>query len=70
MRLVKRAAVTVTPKPPYITWANALDEDGAKLDEDFESEKNVYLIGESATSSRLIGTSLSAPTSRRSLKKN
>jgi hypothetical protein len=46
MRLVKRAAITVTPKQPYITWANALDEDGVKIDEDFEPEKNVYLIGD------------------------
>jgi hypothetical protein len=46
MRLVKRAAIIVTPKQPYITWANALDEDGVKIDEDFEPEKNVYLIGD------------------------
>ncbi len=44
MRLVKRAAITVTPKQPYITWANALDEDGVKIGEDFEPEKSVYLI--------------------------
>jgi hypothetical protein len=50
MRLVKRAAITVTPKQPYITWANALDEDGAKIGEDVESEISVYLIGVSAIS--------------------
>lgn len=37
MRLVKRAAVTVTPKKPYITWANSLDEDGVKIGEYFTS---------------------------------
>jgi hypothetical protein len=31
MRLVKRAAITVTPKQPYIDWANGLDEDGVKI---------------------------------------
>ena len=46
MRLVKRAAITVTPKQSYIHWANALDEDGVKIDEDFASEKSVYLIGD------------------------
>ena len=45
MRLVKRAAITVTPKQPYIDWANGLDEDGVKIGEDFEPEKSVYLIG-------------------------
>jgi hypothetical protein len=28
MWLVKRAAITVTPKQPTIDWANAIDEDG------------------------------------------
>jgi hypothetical protein len=46
MRLVKRAAITVTPKQPYIDWANSLDEEGVKIGEDFESEKSVYLIGD------------------------
>ncbi len=46
MRLVKRAAITVTPKQPYIDWANAIDKDGVKIGEDFESEKSVYLIGD------------------------
>lgn len=48
MRLVKRAAVTVTPKKPYITWANSLDEDGVKIGEDFTPEGRVYLIGDVA----------------------
>ncbi len=46
MRLVKRAAITVTPKQPYIDWANGIDEDGVKIGEDFEPEKSVYLIGD------------------------
>ena len=44
MRLVKRAALTVTPKQPYIDWANAIDEDGVQIGEDFWPEKHVYLI--------------------------
>jgi hypothetical protein len=39
MRIIKRAAITVTPKQPYIDWANHLDEDGVKIDEDFQPEK-------------------------------
>jgi hypothetical protein len=31
---------------PYIEWANAIDEDGVKIGEDFEPEKSVYLIGD------------------------
>jgi hypothetical protein len=46
MRLVKRAAITVTPKQPCIDWANSLDEDGVKIDEDFQPERNIYLIGD------------------------
>jgi hypothetical protein len=46
MRLVKRAAITVTPKQPYIDWANSLDVDGVKIGEDFFPERRVYLIGD------------------------
>jgi hypothetical protein len=46
MRLVRRAAVTVTPKQPYIDWANGIDEDGVKIGEDFWPERHVYLIGD------------------------
>jgi hypothetical protein len=35
MRQVNRAAITVTPKQPYIDWANSIDEDGVKIGEDF-----------------------------------
>jgi hypothetical protein len=38
MRLVNRAAITVTPKQPDIDWANSLDEDGVKIGEDFQPE--------------------------------
>ena len=48
MRLVKRAAINVTPKKPYITWANSLDEDAVKIGEDFTPEGRVYLIGDVA----------------------
>jgi hypothetical protein len=46
MRLVKRAAITVTPKQPCIDRANAIDEDGVKIGEDFWPERRVYLIGD------------------------
>jgi hypothetical protein len=46
MRLVKRAAITVTPKQPYIDWANSLDEDGVKIGEDFTPERHGYLISD------------------------
>jgi hypothetical protein len=45
MRWVKRAAITVTPKQPYIDWANRLDEDGVKIGEDFQPEQHIYPIG-------------------------
>jgi hypothetical protein len=48
MRLGKRAAITVTPKQPYIDWANAIDEDGVKIGEDFLPEGRVYLVGDVA----------------------
>ena len=54
MRLVNRAAITVTPKQPDIDWANSLDEDGVKIGEDFQPERHVYLIGMSAMFSSLI----------------
>lgn len=47
-RQVKRTALIVKPKQPYIHWANSLDEDGVKLGGDFEPEHTVYLIDEIA----------------------
>jgi hypothetical protein len=44
MRLVQRAAITVTPQQPYIDWANGLDEDGVKIGEDFQPERQIHLI--------------------------
>ena len=44
MRLVKRAALTVTPKQSYIHWANTIYEDGVKLGEEYLPEKQIYLI--------------------------
>jgi hypothetical protein len=43
-RQVKRTAIIVKPRLPYIQWANSLDDDGVKLGEDFEPEHTVYLI--------------------------
>ena len=43
-RQVKRTALVIKPKQPYIQWANALDDDGVKLGEDFEPEHGVHLV--------------------------
>ena len=44
MRRVKRAAVCITPKQPYIDWANGLEGDGVKIGAEFMPEETVYLI--------------------------
>ena len=44
MRRVKRTAITVKPKQPYIEWANGLEEGGVKLGEEYTPELNVYLV--------------------------
>jgi hypothetical protein len=45
MRRVKRTAVIVIPKQPYIDWANSLEEGGIKLgEEDFTPEHTIYLV--------------------------
>ena len=44
MLLVKRAAITVTPKQPYMHCANTTYEDGVKLGEEYLPEKQIYLI--------------------------
>jgi hypothetical protein len=44
MRRVKRTAISLRPKQPYIQWANGLDEDGVKIGIDFTPEENGYLL--------------------------
>ena len=44
IRQLRRTAIIVKPKEPYIQWANSLDEDGIKLGEEFEPEHTIYLI--------------------------
>ena len=44
MRRVKRTAVIVIPKQPYIDWANSLEESGVKLGEEFTPEHTIYLV--------------------------
>ena len=46
MRLVNRAAITVTPKQPYIDWANSLDDDGPRIEHDRLPERSVYLVAD------------------------
>ena len=43
MRLAKRAAITVTPKQPYLDWVNAID-DGVKIGQDFWPERHVCIL--------------------------
>jgi hypothetical protein len=43
-RQVKRTALVIKPKQPYIQWANSLDDEGVKLGKDFEMEGRVYLV--------------------------
>lgn len=44
MRRVKRTALVVKPKQPYIEWANGLDEGGVKLGDEFTPEHTIYLV--------------------------
>jgi hypothetical protein len=47
MRRVKRTAISLKPKQPYVDWANGLDEDGVKIGTEFTPEENIYLIADS-----------------------
>jgi hypothetical protein len=47
MRRVKRMAIQVRPKAPYINWANGLEEGGVKLGSEYLPEGNIYLIEDS-----------------------
>jgi hypothetical protein len=44
MRRVKRAAVSIKPKQPYIDWANGLDESGVKIGTEYTPEETIYLV--------------------------
>ena len=57
VNVLNRTALTVIPKQPYINWANALDDDGPKLDiNDPHSEPTVYLTDEVADNAVLTRT--------------
>jgi hypothetical protein len=47
MRRVKRMAVRVMPKVPYVQWANGLEAGGVKLGSEFMPESNIYLVEDS-----------------------
>ncbi len=47
MQRVKRTAISIRPKQPYLDWANSLDEDGVKIGPEFTPEENIYLIADS-----------------------
>ena len=63
IRQLRRTAIIVKRKEPYIQWANSLDEDGIKLGEDFEPEHTVYLI-EDMTEYLIDSEAMIAPTLR------
>ncbi len=44
MKLVKRTAVIVIPKQPYIDWANSVDDDDFRYDENPPQEHTIYLV--------------------------
>lgn len=44
MRRLKRTAIIVKPRQPYIKWANSLDDDGVKLGEECMPEHTIYLV--------------------------
>ena len=44
MRRVKRTAISLKPKQPYIAWANGLEAGGVKIGKDFTPEETIYLI--------------------------
>ncbi len=43
MRRLRRTALSVTPKRPYIDWANGLDV-GVKIGSEFMPEQTIYLV--------------------------
>ncbi len=47
MQRVKRTAISLKPKQPYLDWANSLDEDSVKIGTAFVPEENIYLIADS-----------------------
>ncbi len=47
MRRVKRTAISLKPKHPYVDWTNGLEEGGVKIGVDFTPEENIYLIADS-----------------------
>ncbi len=48
MRRVKRTAISLNPKQPYIAWANGLEAGGVKIGKDFTPEETIYLIEDTA----------------------
>ncbi len=48
MRRVRRTAISLKAKQPYIKWANGLEAGGVKIGTEFTPEGNIYLIADSA----------------------
>lgn len=45
--MVNRCAVLLSPKPPYVAWANSLDDDGPRfedVDDPNDDPRQVFLI--------------------------
>ncbi len=47
MRRIKRMALQITPRTPYINWANSLEESGVKLGSKYLPEGSIDLIKDS-----------------------
>jgi hypothetical protein len=47
MRRVKRTAISLKPKQPYLDWANGLEAGGETIGTAFRPEANIYLIEDS-----------------------
>ena len=44
MKRVKRTAVIVIPKKPYINWANSVDDSNVKLGDNPTTEHTIYSV--------------------------
>jgi len=44
MRRVKRTAVTVIPKQPFVNWANSVDDSHVKFGDNPAPEHTIYLV--------------------------
>ena len=46
MRRVKRTAISLRPKQPYVDWANGLERGGVKIGAEYTPEETIYMIAD------------------------